>query len=666
MADRPSHIEDKTAWEIHTREARHARLQSLADSVNDTARMARNSLSLLLIVALYISWLLTSSTDENLLRNSQVVLPQVGVGISVAQNYIFAPPIFLYLHVQLLFLLTVLARKVRTFEVALKEEFPNAATPNRQKRVEAEREECWDWLSAFAFVQLFRLRSSIPHVSKVLAWTGIEAVPLVLLFILDLSFVRYQSNEITWSHHIIFVADLAFLKWFNWRVFRGRFRTLWTYLIRYPQTLREIGATILRRSENSAHGCSLRAERQSWEMLGRFVAAVWGVVVFGMALLLLCAAHLPSFDPKTSEKDRWKLWGEDKGFWKAVWDGGNPLDAGPCERWRLACRYLDVSNERPVEVQAQDVSGPKSDKASDKSFANIDLAGRKLRFENFQYAQLQGADLRDAQLQGAFLVGARLQGANLVIVQLQSADLWEVQLQGARLVGAQLQGADLLNARLQGADLTGARLQGANLADARLQGATLWGAQLQCADLREVRLQGADLWNAQLQGTDLGNKEQQSSNDKSHPWYLVWAPGVSYNFPADKLSYLETLVTNETATVKLAWNTEMSLGEHLQKCIEENWEHRDPLLSSHNNPDWNAWAKWTAGFACENEYTARSSLTRWSRRVPLSDLKDPAEAKKRVRGALAAARKTKTGEECPGLHSIPDDEWKKFIEGRRP
>lgn len=86
MAIRPSHIKDRTGLETNTREARHARLRSLADSVNDTARMARNSLSLLLIVALYLGLTLVASTDENLLRNGQVVLPQVGVGLSIVQS----------------------------------------------------------------------------------------------------------------------------------------------------------------------------------------------------------------------------------------------------------------------------------------------------------------------------------------------------------------------------------------------------------------------------------------------------------------------------------------------------------------------------------------------------------------------------------------------------
>ena len=101
-------------------EAQYQRLRTLTDSVNDTARTARTTLSLLLLVALYLALTLGASTDENLLRNGQVVLPQVGVGLSIVQSYIYAPLIFLLMHGHALFMLSVLARKVRTFEAVVK------------------------------------------------------------------------------------------------------------------------------------------------------------------------------------------------------------------------------------------------------------------------------------------------------------------------------------------------------------------------------------------------------------------------------------------------------------------------------------------------------------------------------------------------------------------
>jgi len=624
--------------------------------------MARNSLSLLLIVALYLGLTLAASTDENLLRNGQVVLPQAGAGLPVAQSYIFAPLVFLYLHVQLLFQLTVLARKVRTFEVALKEEFPDTAPPNTHEKIEAKREECWDWLSAFAFVQLFQLPSGVPHASKVLAWFSIEAVPVVLLFVLDLSFVRYQSDWITWEHHTIFVIDIMFLAWFNQQVFGGGPLVLWKYLQRVVKRLRRL--------KTSAYERPVYAERRSWEILGRAVTAAWGVVVFGMALLLISVAHPPSFDPETVEEDRLSIWGGERQgynfkFREAVLSGDrNLLDAGPCEWWSFACRYLNVNNNW-------------ANNTSNKSFANIDLARRKLRFAKLQGVDLQGATLGGAHLQGADFFGADLQGARLGGAHLQDVFLlaanlrrttleW-ADLQGAFLWGADLQGANLERADLRGATLGGAHLQGANLERAYLQGATLEKAGLQCVNLQEAYLQGTSLEYARLQGADLGDRNLQGKPNKSGSWYLVWAPHVSYDLPPheSRKQYLKTLVPDETAAINLAWRTEMSVEKHLQECEKKDWSRGVRLPSNPAHPDWNAWAEWTTEFACEDKYTALSSLIRWTPNDSLlSRMVDSDQSRELVRQALEDARET--GEKCAGLHSIPDGQWKRRISGLHP
>ena len=197
-------------------EAQRERLRVLADSINETARMARATNSLFLFVALYLALTLLTATDENLLRNGQVVLPQVGVGISVVQSYVLVPLVFLYLHGQALVLLTVLARKVRTFEAVLRDEFPDTVLD-----VRAKRKECRDWLSAFALVQVFQGDSGLSTMSRMLTWLATEAIPLALLFAIDLSFVRYQSDEITLMHHVVFFVDLLLVVWFNQHVFGG-------------------------------------------------------------------------------------------------------------------------------------------------------------------------------------------------------------------------------------------------------------------------------------------------------------------------------------------------------------------------------------------------------------------------------------------------------------
>ena len=702
-------------------EERRARLHRLADSINDTALMARTSLSIMLLVALYLGLTMVASTDENLFLNGQVTLPQAGVGISVVQSYLFAPPVFFYLHIQLLFLLSVLARKIRTFEGALKKEFPDALLPHLQNKTDAERRECWEWLSAFAFVQLFRQtpggRRVLQMVARTLVWFGIEAAPLALLFLIAVSFVRYQSAGITWSHHCIFILDSVAIIIFNRFVFRRRGSASVSGGVpgnagvpsafgvgQWPALLGRIDRLMHYRMWWK-HLRGLSAIRLNWRILVRSAkvmpARLWtsvggtGIVALCMGLLLICYAHPPQFNPQSVEDDRGSIWRVDnKGFWQAV--RKNPLDAGPCDLWRFGCRYLDLSsNKWLLGTQPQGLVAQISDESTSKAGEDIrrfpNISGRRLRFARFGFAylpgvdlrqtELQGADLGEAELQGADLTGAQLQGADLRRAklqrsrfwgaqlqgallwgaQLQGADLWMAQLQGENLEGAQLQGADLWEAKLQGANLKGAGLQGARLQKAKLQGANLRGAKLKGANLRETGLQGADLTKVELQGTNLGGAKLQGSKGQpdQDSWYLTWMPDVKFNRSSSRGIFGGAKPEKKDRVF------------HTLK--DPNWPDAPDVDSDYY---WDAWAEWTADFACENEYTARSSLQRWSlsrssdthwhRDAPDSlfflyekkvydRVRDRVrEVRNKVREALLNAR----GEpKCAGLRGLSENEW---------
>ena len=128
-------INDELVWEISAQESYRAHVKALADSINDTARMARTMLSLLLVVALYMGFTLRSSSDENLFLNAPVPVLQVGFSIDIAQSYIFAPPIFLYLHFQVLFLLSILDQKIRKFNAILDQEYCRSSGSISQREV---------------------------------------------------------------------------------------------------------------------------------------------------------------------------------------------------------------------------------------------------------------------------------------------------------------------------------------------------------------------------------------------------------------------------------------------------------------------------------------------------------------------------------------------------
>ncbi|MYF89437.1 MAG: pentapeptide repeat-containing protein [Boseongicola sp. SB0676_bin_33] len=668
-------------------EAQRERLRALADSINESARMARATMLLFLFVALYLALTLLSTTDENLLRNGHVAVPHVDAGITVVHSYVIGPLVFLYLHGQALLLLTVIARKVSTFEAALKEVIPDTADD-----VHARRKECRDWLSGFALVQALQRDPGASNMGRILSWFATDATPLALLFAIDLSFVRYQSSTITLIHHIILFLDLLLVAWFNHRAFNhGQART--------P---------------------------------GRIAAWTRRSLASGI-MLTLFSAHPPNGD-----EDRDRIWRD--GNSNTI---SNLLDAGPCRWWGFACRYLDVSAvDNPPRAIAADPARGSSDHAGELRLVRRTLRFAKfrsarLRGVDFREAELQGSDFRSAQLQGAIFQHARLHGADFLHAQLHGANLQDAQLHGASLYGAELykanlrrtqlqkvslggaklqsanlweqprlQGKNLWTAQLQGADLSYANLQGANLSSANLQstylegasmqGANLMDAQMNGTDLNQANLQGANLEGVQLDGANLRGAKLQCSSGKPRTWRLAWMPDLEWEFhpmdypPLPSLrnggslteharSYLSKLITPEMAMIPIEWRDNVSLEVHLteqlMKCPEKLFGGRKPTpedMVFHTREAWSSrtdirteaylgsWIKWTVEFACTSEHTARGSMRRWN--ADLLEFADeiPGPARSTVRDALVKAREL--GKHCPGLHAISDDEWTELLE----
>lgn len=545
-------------------EARHERLKALADSINETARMARATLALLLTAALYLGFTLLSSTDENLLLNAQVAVLQVGFGMALEQSYIFGPPIFLYLHVQGLFLLSILARKVQEFNDALDRELWGIPDSHRK------RQEYWNWLSAFAFVQLFRRDDDGFHfVPRSLMWISMTAIPLLLLFTVDLSFVRYQYWEITYSHHTVFILDLVFVIWYSSWGSKGASDRSGSNLGRWFSS-----------------GCRWRRLK---EEITSCLAAIWILLRLAIACimtLLLCLhAHPPSFDIKSVEKisfdiknrrdeamreisrrgismevmsirkismkemfegvmvqRRNRIWrlddeseisdnvkklieydimNEDK--WQSESLQGkdvNKLDIVPCQWWGFACRYMSVKGLWLVSTPPADVYIPKNDESDEgisesiqwSSLNELSLAGRNLRFADFRFAKLQGVNLEGAELQGANLDRADLRDADLSRAKMDGAFLSAAKLQHANFSKAELRSANLHRANLQRADLYRSQLWNVNLRNAKLQRANFTEAELQGTDMKSAYMDGAFLFKAKLTCTNLQNAQLRGTS----------------------------------------------------------------------------------------------------------------------------------------------------------
>ena len=337
-------------------ETQYRRLQAEANSVNEMARIVWASLTFLSAVALHLVLTLNASTDENLLHNTQITLLLLGVSISVVKNYIFAPLIFLIIHGSVLFMLSVLARKVRTFEATVKKELINARASKED--TQKQQRECRNWLSALA--RIFPGDTSISNVSRFLTWLATSATPLTLLFVIDISFVRYQSHTITWILHVIFFLDLVFVMLFHWEVFGQR-------EVKIPKRIGTWGK---------------------------------GMVAAAISLLLLFAAHPP--DGTENPKSLWRY--EDTMSMES--SCYNLLDSG-CRLWGLGCRYLDVRNikvkENNFSLDKRNLRFARFESAEFQSIAvknanlqKANLTGTKLKGKTIQKEDLSGAELEDA------------------------------------------------------------------------------------------------------------------------------------------------------------------------------------------------------------------------------------------------------------------------------
>ena len=283
----------------------YSRLKTLSESVNETARIARISLSLTLIAALYLTLTLLSATDENMFRNTIVTLPRLETGISLERSYLYAPMLFLYLHLQTLYLSAVLTRRIRRFEQVLVQVFPY----DRQSR-----EECREWLSGVNLVQGMLGSTKLDLVGRSLMWFGIGVVPVLLLFFVDVSFLRYQATVITVIHHVCFFVDLT-CSWLFWWYLRG-------------------GAAIsLWSDRRKVHGSNTHNRRSHRiASVARFLTALMALLCSsGLASVLLLNGWPIKYDELNVEG-----YGRPTGF--------NAFDKWLCRSsgWRGFCRTLNL------------------------------------------------------------------------------------------------------------------------------------------------------------------------------------------------------------------------------------------------------------------------------------------------------------------------------------
>ncbi len=463
-------------------------LAALRDTVVDAANVGAGLWFSYLFVLVYLIVAVGGVTHRNLLFESPVRLPFLGVDLPLVGFFVLGPALFLIVHAYVLLHFTMLADKVGVFHAELQAQIADENVRARLRRQ----------LPSNIFVQFLagpiEVRSGLMGtLLRLIAQISLVAGPLALLVFFQLQFLPYHNEAVSWWQRIAVVIDLALL-WALWpSLARGeRSSVVWGDLHR-PHVAAAALASVLP------------------------ILLVFTIATFPGELLngnpVPGPPILPQFDSKSI---RWVT-----PYEFLVAGDIDLVAAKPRSVWsnRLVLPGLELKPGDSVSLRGRNLDGAV-------------LLGARLQKVDFMAtllrgAVLNGADLREArfsctdtrlrigadssntadekcpQLQNAFLVGARLEGTELQNAQMQGAILDKAELRGVNLEHAHLEGASLHKADLHGASLAGAELEGASLDDANLYGASLVDAKLLGAHLRSTHLQGAVLDRAELQGAYL-------------------------------------------------------------------------------------------------------------------------------------------------------------------
>jgi uncharacterized protein YjbI with pentapeptide repeats len=475
------------------------RLSALEKAVNDSAGKAGVLWTSFITLGTYLLIATGSVTHRSLFLNSAIKLPVLGVELPVTGYFFVAPIIFLIFHFYLLLQFEGLSEKVVDYNLVLNETL-KAGVDRRRAR--------WR-LDDFPFLQFLagvrERRTGIAGQLQILiSWITIVLFPTVVLLQLQIAFLPYHSELITWLHRACLILDLALI-WFFWHAFR----------------------------RNSERSRRRRVVVAIVETVGTLL-----VLIFSLALATFPGeamyrnAVATAVDTAVSFIFRDQAVSASRYFFEGDVDGvtGQPASLFanriilPGERFHDETKKTEVS----VSLRGRNLRGAILQR-TDLSFADFtgavlveaSFAGAKLQRARFgcavslplkaeglftwndlcdkrRAADLRGVDFSDAELHGAFFNDAKLRGAYFLRTMMQGVSADDADLSGASFSYARLEGSSFVDAILAGALFFDTQMQGADLGNADLSNVTLLRTQLQGA-----RLLGTNLTNAKLSGTNL-------------------------------------------------------------------------------------------------------------------------------------------------------------------
>jgi len=515
---------------------------SLLEAVNSASNISRSGWVLYLALMAYLMVAVAGVTHKDLLLNAPIKLPIMEVNIDLARFFAFAPLVLLFTHFGMLMQHVMLARKVIAFDESL-QPLENTSKPNHPLRLE---------LHSYFFTQALAgpQRSWLfGFFLQAMIWLSLVVLPVFLILYIQLSFLPYHDEGVTWGHRIVLLIDVAllffigvFLRRADASFFHALYRLARYYPISFVVTAVIFVAVIMFSFfiATVPYGFMDRAGR-TLPMVGAKPSETSDVEqqrYFGYAMPFLYGSTLGNrnaifglFHRNLIAKDLDLVSDKDVASGEAsiILRGRNLRDAN-LNRSDLHQADLTGADLRNAKLKKTDLSGAQltctdidlltvknnreaaeCTQLTGAQMVGVKLRGAQLQGSDFSYTNLERADLSKAKANYAIFTGANLFDATLKNIEMKL----QVNLNGAILLAADMQGAQFTGAWMLGADLSGASLQGAIFDYAHLQGVDFLAAELQGASLNSAILYGADLSDTNLTGVDLSKARIWQTNPPS-------------------------------------------------------------------------------------------------------------------------------------------------------
>src|ERR1700730_3003656 len=165
------------------------------------------------------------STITDLLLENPVKLPFLNVELPLVAFFALAPILFIIAHAYTLMHFVMLAAKVGTYDTEL-----------RKKPFGTEAEETRLGLRRLQFLAgpSDIREGGLGWLLKAVAWISLVIGPVLLLLLIQIQFLPYHLEWVTWVQRFAVLADLTLL-WFLWpAVLASRSAIRWPRLWRYP------------------------------------------------------------------------------------------------------------------------------------------------------------------------------------------------------------------------------------------------------------------------------------------------------------------------------------------------------------------------------------------------------------------------------------------------